>query len=67
MFFLSKKRIVVLGILLLGVITIGVSQIFIEPESVETVAIPVSNKVIVIDAGHGEPDEGVSLLHQVKM
>ena len=29
----------------------------------ETVALPVTNRVIVIDAGHGTPDEGVSLLH----
>ena len=63
MFFLSKKRIIVIGIFLLAVIAIGISQIFFEPETVETVAIPVSNKVIVIDAGHGEPDEGVGLLH----
>ena len=54
MFFLSKKRIMVLGIFLLAVLAI--SQIFIEPETTETVAIPVSNKVIVIDAGHGDPD-----------
>lgn len=63
MFFLSKKRIKMLGIFLLAVLAIGISQIFIEPETTETVAIPVSNKVIVIDAGHGDPDEGVSLLH----
>jgi hypothetical protein len=56
MFFLSKKRIMILGIFLLAVITIGISHIFIEPETIETVAIPVSNKVIVIDAGHGDPD-----------
>lgn len=56
MFFLSKKRIIVIGIFLLAVIAIGVSQIFMEPETIETVALPVSNKVIVIDAGHGEPD-----------
>lgn len=56
MFFLSKKRIIVIGIFLLAVIAIGVSQIFMEPETIETVALPVSNKVIVIDAGHGDPD-----------
>lgn len=56
MFFLSKKRIIVIGIFLLEVIAIGVSQIFMEPETIETVALPVSNKVIVIDAGHGDPD-----------
>ena len=27
-------------------------------ETVQTVALPVKNKVIVIDAGHGVPDEG---------
>lgn len=27
-------------------------------DTIETVALPVSNKVIVIDAGHGVPDEG---------
>lgn len=28
-----------------------------KPNTVQTVALPVSNKVIVIDAGHGIPDE----------
>ena len=28
-----------------------------DDNSVETVALPVSNKVIVVDAGHGVPDE----------
>ena len=27
-------------------------------ESIATVALPVNNKVIIIDAGHGVPDEG---------
>ena len=27
-------------------------------KTVETVSLPVTNKVIVIDAGHGVPDEG---------
>lgn len=58
MFFLSKKRMIVLGVSLLLVVTIGISQIFMEPKTVETVALPVSNKVIVIDAGHGVPDGG---------
>ena len=29
----------------------------------ETVVLPVSGKTIVLDAGHGIPDEGVCLLH----
>ena len=56
MFFLSKKRIMVIGIFLLAVLAVGIAQIYIEPETIETVALPVSNKVIVIDAGHGDPD-----------
>ncbi len=30
----------------------------IDVKTVQTVALPVDNKVIVIDAGHGVPDEG---------
>lgn len=30
----------------------------LKEESIETVALPVSNKVIVLDAGHGNPDGG---------
>ena len=33
-------------------------QIAKKEETVSTVALPVSNKVVVIDAGHGVPDEG---------
>ena len=29
-----------------------------EAKTIQTVALPVENKVIVIDAGHGAPDEG---------
>lgn len=30
----------------------------IDLETVQTVALPVNNKVIILDAGHGIPDEG---------
>ena len=63
MFFISKKRICLIGILVITVILIGLLNFFTEPETIETVALPVSNKVIVVDAGHGSPDGGVSLLH----
>ena len=58
MIFFTKKRLVILGIFLLLVISICVIMQFKEPETKETVALPVSNKVIVVDAGHGEPDGG---------
>lgn len=34
-----------------------------QQSTVQTTATPVSGKTIVVDAGHGVPDEGVSLLH----
>jgi len=58
MFFLSKKRIVLLASLLIAVVAIGIFQMSLKEESIETVALPVSNKVIVLDAGHGNPDGG---------
>lgn len=30
----------------------------IDVKTVQTVALPVDNKVVIIDAGHGVPDEG---------
>ncbi len=33
-------------------------QIAKEEKTVETVTLPVTNKTIVVDAGHGVPDEG---------
>lgn len=66
MVIISKKRI------LLVLVILGVSVLIFKitnsvyKNNIETVALPVSNKVVVIDAGHGYPDEGGSLLHQVK-
>ena len=66
MVIISKKRI------LLVLVILGVSVLIFKitnsvyKNNIETVALPVSNKVVVIDAGHGYPDEGCSLLNQVK-
>lgn len=35
-------------------------------DAVQVSTSPVSSKVVVLDAGHGKPDEGVSLLHLSK-
>ena len=32
-------------------------------EIIPVMALPVTNKVIILDAGHGTPDEEASLLH----
>ena len=61
MFVINKKRIqIMLSVILVGVLAFGI-QISNEQRkelTVETTSTPASNKTIVIDAGHGSPDEG---------
>lgn len=61
MIVLNKKRITVI---VLGVFIAIFAFIFTtdRQEIVPTVSLPVSGKTIVIDAGHGKPDEGNYLL-----
>lgn len=60
MIILSKKRItLILSCILVGIFTFMLQAS--QPEVVETmptVTLPVSGKTIVVDAGHGVPDEG---------
>ena len=58
MIIISKKRIILtISCILLGMIAfIAQKQTYKNTEP--TVALPTTNKVIVIDAGHGKPDEG---------
>ena len=51
----NKKRIMIIFICLL--LSISFAKIKIKNETIETVALPVEDKVIVLDAGHGYPDE----------
>lgn len=62
MIVLNKKKItlVLLGAFLSIFVFILATD---KNEMVPTVSLPVSGKKIVIDAEHGKPDEGVSLLH----
>lgn len=61
MVLLTRKRIF---IILSGIIFSVITFIFFTTnntaETAQTVALPVSNKVIVLDAGHGIPDERCS-------
>jgi len=61
MIVLNKKTIRIF-VLSLFVAALGLAFISDQKESVPTVSLPVSGKTIVIDAGHGKPDEGDSLL-----
>jgi N-acetylmuramoyl-L-alanine amidase len=60
MIILSKKRItLVLTCVLVGIFTFMLQATKTEVvETVPTVTLPVSGKTIVVDAGHGVPDEG---------
>ena len=61
MYIISKKRLqIVLSAILVSVLVFGLQISLKEKEelTVETTSTPTSNKTIVIDAGHGTPDEG---------
>ena len=65
MIILTKKKILyTLGIIMVFIFAYAITGYNItnsskrEIETIQTVALPVDNKVIVIDAGHGKPDEG---------
>lgn len=62
MIVLNKKRItfIVLSVFVSIFTFIMITE---KKEMVPTVSLPVSGKTVIIDAGHGKPDEGVSLLH----
>lgn len=58
MIILSKKRIGTITAILLVALFAFTFQTANLNNTVQTVSLPVSNKVIVVDAGHGKPDEG---------
>lgn len=58
MIILSKKRFGIISTILLISLFVFVFQVASSKQTVQTVSLPVSNRVIVLDAGHGKPDEG---------
>lgn len=48
---------IITSILVIATLAFSIQTVQIN-KTVETVSLPVSNKVIVLDAGHGIPDEG---------
>ena len=60
MFIIKRKRILIIFSIIFISIYVSVLEINYRNDLkvVETVSVPVSNKVIVVDAGHGTPDEG---------
>lgn len=62
MVIIRKKKIIIVFSLLLFCLSIGLMVTNTKEETIATVSLPVSNKTIVLDAGHGTPDEGDFLL-----
>lgn len=58
MIVLNRKRLLAILSMICVSVLVFTFQIAKEDEVIATVALPVSNKVIVVDAGHGVPDEG---------
>ena len=57
MVILNRKRLLfICGSIFLSLIIPTI--MLTSPQSVETVALPTTNRTIVLDAGHGKPDEG---------
>lgn len=68
----EKKRIYIMISAILLSICVYVAQVSTKNESrnigdaVQVTSLPVSGKTVILDAGHGTPDEGVNLLHKAK-
>ena len=63
MFILNKKRLItVMSMIFVSLYAfsfkIANEDIMLNKKTVETVSTPVTNKVVIVDAGHGTPDEG---------
>ena len=61
MLVLQKKRIfIILSCLIVSTLAFQIKD-FRKKKIIETVALPVNNKVIIIDAGHGGEDGGATV------
>ena len=59
MIILNRKRIsLMLLVVIIGIFTFEYQLAKTEREAMKVTAIPASSKIVVIDAGHGTPDEG---------
>jgi len=63
MIILSRRRI--LFICLCLIISVSFAGFEKEKQTIETISLPISNKTIVLDAGHGFPDEGAESVNGV--
>ena len=63
MIILNRKRLLaIFSMVCVSILCFSFQIVNREEDVAETVALPVTGKVVVIDAGHGVPDEGNYLL-----
>ena len=70
MFILGKKRLITIMCMIFVSLyafsfKIANEDIMLNKKTVETVSTPVTNKIIIVDAGHGSPDEGAESLNGI--
>ena len=70
MFILGKKRLITMMCMVFVSLyafsfKIANEDLSLNKKSVETVSTPVTNKIIIVDAGHGSPDEGAESLNGI--
>lgn len=70
MLILKRKRIIVMMCMVFVSLyafsfKIANEDLTLNKKSIETVSTPVTNKVIIVDAGHGTPDEGAESLNGI--
>ena len=64
MIIINKKRIsLILSIIILSMVSFILNKN--EKNIIQTVSLPVSNRTIVLDAGHGYPDEGAESINGI--
>ena len=65
MIILKKKRLLLTLNLIILALFACIYSISAYEKTTQTVALPVSNKVIILDAGHGYPDEKTEQQNQI--
>ena len=58
MFIIKKKNIIIIMLIIAILLIFFLIRDVANNETLEIASLPVSNKVIVLDAGHGVPDQG---------
>ena len=65
MLYINKNKIYLFSLIILVFAVTSFSLMLKEKDTIEIVSLPISNKTIVLDAGHGSPDEGAQSINGI--